>query len=192
MVLQFPVKKYFLQLHNIIYNSQSNNSRSNLSDKDIRIINQMNKIVFNSINKQKYTQNGGTIPKTTDPKTTDPETSVPKTSVPEIPITQSDAIDLTSDKPTTLKNLSDTVAGFKEINTNLKNLLDKVTGEINEDNPVNRKSTDINKEIIEIAQVAITLIKFLGELLKEKPDNKLIELQKEIAGITLSLEKYLE
>jgi hypothetical protein len=138
-----------------------------LSDKDIRIINQVNKIAYNSVNKQKYTQYGG-------------ENSQPI------------AMDLPSDVPIEIKKLAETVHGFTGINSKLGNLVDRITGEINEPDPINRKSTDINNEIMEIGQVAITLIKFLGELIEKKPNANLKKIQTDIAEITLSLEKYLE
>lgn len=89
-----------------------------------------------------------------------------------------------------LDELSSSIDEFSGINDKLQNLLERMRGDIAEPG-INKKITDVSKEIKEIAEVAIVLIKFLGELIELNQDESLKEVQQQVADIVLGLEKYL-
>jgi hypothetical protein len=82
-----------------------------------------------------------------------------------------------------IQGLSESIDRFGEINDKLHKLLGTMNG---------ADMNQINEEIMEIASVAITLIKFLGELINKNGDESLTKVQEQVADIVLGLEKYLE
>ena len=82
-----------------------------------------------------------------------------------------------------IQGLTESIDEFGKINDKLHNLLGTMHG---------ADTKKINEEIIEIANVAIILIKFLGELIDKSGDKSLSEVQEQVAAIVLGLESYLK
>lgn len=89
-----------------------------------------------------------------------------------------------------LSELGDSIDDFSGVNDKLKNLLERMKGEV-DDSSTNKRKTNISNEIKEISEVAIVLIKFLGELIDLNQDESLKKVQQQVADIVLGLEKYL-
>ena len=77
----------------------------------------------------------------------------------------------------------DVVQKARALNTSLKEMLDSMTGE--------GEGVKTHEKMIEIATVAIELIKFLGELIDEQKSSNLGVVQKQIAELVTSLSQYI-